>query len=62
LKQAKEETIEKRQVSQQEKDDLQAKFAEEIAQTQKEKEQLFAEQMGIKEAVTRALCSMSGFA
>jgi hypothetical protein len=62
LKKAKDETIEKQQVLQQEKDDLQAKFAEEIAQTQKEKEQLFVEQMGIKEAVTRALFSMSGFA
>jgi hypothetical protein len=62
LKQAKEEAIEKRRVAQQEKDDLQAKFAEDRAQIQKEKEQLLTEQMGVKEAVTRALHSVMGLA
>jgi hypothetical protein len=47
---------------QQEKDDLQAKFAEDKALIQKEKEQLLTEKMGVKEAVTRALCSMLGLA
>jgi VIT1/CCC1 family predicted Fe2+/Mn2+ transporter len=36
------------------------KFAEDKAQIQKEKEQLLTEQMGVKEAVTRALHSVSG--
>jgi hypothetical protein len=58
LKQAKEEALEKCRVAQQEKDDLQAKFAEDKAQIQKEKEQLLAEQIGVKEAVTRALRSV----
>jgi hypothetical protein len=43
LKQEKEEAIEKRWVAQQEKDDLQVKFAEDRVQIQKEKEQLLAE-------------------
>jgi hypothetical protein len=47
-------------VAQQEKDDIQAKFAEDRVQIQKEKEQLLAEKIGVKEAVTRALCSMMG--
>jgi chromosome segregation ATPase len=62
LKQAKEEALEQRRVAQQEKDDLQAKFAEDRAQIQKEKEQLLMEQIGVKEAVTRALRSVSGLA
>jgi flagellar biosynthesis GTPase FlhF len=62
LKQEKEEAIEQRRVAQQEKDDLQVKFAEDRAQIQKEKEQLLTEQMGVKEAVTRALRSVSGLA
>jgi hypothetical protein len=60
LKQAKEEAIEKRRVAQQEKDDLQVKFAEDRVQIQKEKEQLLMEQIGVKEAVTRALRSVTG--
>jgi hypothetical protein len=40
LKQAQEEVIEKRRVAQQEKDELQAKFEEDKAQIQHEKEQL----------------------
>jgi hypothetical protein len=45
---------------QQEKDDIQVKFAEDITHIQKEKEQLLAEHMGVKEAVTRALRSVLG--
>jgi hypothetical protein len=60
LKQSKEEALEQHRVAQQEKDDLQVKFAEDKAQIQKEKEQLLAKQMGVKEAVTRALRSVSG--
>jgi DNA anti-recombination protein RmuC len=60
LKQAKEEALEKHRVAQQEKDDLQAKFEEDREQIQKEKDQLLAEQIGVKEAVTRALRSVSG--
>jgi hypothetical protein len=45
---------------QQEKDDLQANFAEDRAQIQKEKEQLLANQIEVKEAVTRALCFVMG--
>jgi hypothetical protein len=55
LKKAQEEVIEQHRVAQQEKDDLQTKFKEERAQIQQEKEQLLAEQVGVKEAVSRAL-------
>jgi hypothetical protein len=48
LKQAKEESIEQHRVAQQEKDDLQVKFAKGKAQIQKEKEQLFVEKIGVK--------------
>jgi hypothetical protein len=60
LKQAQEEVIEQRRVAQQEKDDLQTKFEEERAQIQQEKEQLLVEQVGVKEAVSRALRSVMG--
>jgi VIT1/CCC1 family predicted Fe2+/Mn2+ transporter len=60
LKQAQEEVIEQCRVAQQEKDDLQTKFEEERAQIQQEKEQLLAEQIGVKEAVNRALRSVTG--
>jgi hypothetical protein len=36
------------------------KFTEDRAQIQKEKEQLLAEQVGVKEAVNRALHSVTG--
>jgi hypothetical protein len=62
LKQAKEEALEKFWISQQEKDDLQVKFALDKAQIQKEKEQLLVEQTGVKEVVTRELRSMLGLA
>jgi hypothetical protein len=61
LKQAKEEALEQRRFAQQEKDDLQAKFEEDREQIQKEKEQLLAEQIGVKEVVTRALHSVSAW-
>ena len=60
MKQAKDEAIEQRPFAQQGKDDLQAKFAEDRVQIQKEKEQLLAEHIGVKEAVTRALHSVTG--
>jgi chromosome segregation ATPase len=44
----------------QEKASLQAKFEEEKAQIQHEKEQLLMEQVGVKEAVNRALRSVMG--
>jgi chromosome segregation ATPase len=62
LKQAKEEALEKCRVVQQEKDDLRAKFEEDREQIQREKDQLLMEQIGVREAVTRALRSMSGLA
>jgi hypothetical protein len=62
LKQEKEEALEQRRVAQQEKDDLRAKFEEDREQIQKEKEQLLVEQIGVREAVTRALRSVPGLA
>jgi hypothetical protein len=43
-----------------EKFSLQANFEEEKAQIQHEKEQLLVEQVGVKEATSRALHSMMG--
>jgi hypothetical protein len=60
LKKEKQEAIEQRQVAQQEKYGIQAKFAEDRAQIQKEKEQLLANQIGVKEAVIRALRFLVG--
>jgi hypothetical protein len=60
LKQAQEEIIEQRRVTQQKKDDLQTKFEENKAQIQQEKEQLLVEQVRFKEAVNRALRSVTG--
>jgi VIT1/CCC1 family predicted Fe2+/Mn2+ transporter len=60
LKKVQEVLIEKHSVAQQEKDDLQTKFEEEKAQIQQEKEKLLTEQLGVKEAVSRALHSMTG--
>jgi hypothetical protein len=51
--------IEQRQVVQQEKVALQTKFEEEKAQIQQEKEKLLAEQLGVKEAFSRALRSVT---
>jgi VIT1/CCC1 family predicted Fe2+/Mn2+ transporter len=52
--------IEKHRVAQQEKVALQTKFEEEKAQIQQEKEKLLAEQLRVKEAVSRALRSVTG--
>jgi VIT1/CCC1 family predicted Fe2+/Mn2+ transporter len=60
LKQVQKVVIEKRRVAQQEKVSLQTKFEEEKVQIQQEKEQLLAEQVGVKEAVSRALRSVTG--
>jgi hypothetical protein len=60
LKQVQEEDMEQHQVAQQEKDALQAKFIEDRAQIQQDKEQLIAKQVGVKEAINRALCSVTG--
>jgi hypothetical protein len=60
LKQAQEEIIEQRRAAQQEKDTLQAKFEEDRAKIQKEKEQLLAKQIGIEEVVNRSFLSVTG--
>jgi hypothetical protein len=60
LKQAQEEIIEQRRAAQQEKDTLQAKFEEDRAKIQKEKEKLLAKQIGIEEAVNKAFLSVTG--
>jgi chromosome segregation ATPase len=52
--------VEQHRVAEQEKVSLQAKFEEEKAQMQQEKEQLLAEQLEVKEAVNRALHSVTG--
>jgi predicted nucleic acid-binding Zn-ribbon protein len=62
LKQEKEEALEKLRVAQQEKDEIRAKFEEDKEKIQKEKDQLLAEQIVVREAVTRALRSVSGLA
>jgi ornithine cyclodeaminase/alanine dehydrogenase-like protein (mu-crystallin family) len=60
LKKVQKVVIEQRRVAQQEKAALQTKFEEEKAQIQQEKEQLLAEQLRVKEAVSRALRSVTG--
>jgi hypothetical protein len=62
LKQEKEEALEKLRVAQQEKDDLRVKFEGDKEKMQKEKDQLLAEKTVVREAVTRALHSVSGLA
>jgi len=62
LKQEKEEALEKLWVAQKEIEDLRAKFKEDKENIQKEKDLLLAEKTVVKEAVTRALHSMSGLA
>jgi hypothetical protein len=62
LEQAKEESLEKLWVVQQEKDDLRAKFEVDREQIQKEKDHLLAEKIGFKEALNRALRSVPGLA
>ena len=60
LKQAQEEVIEQPRVAQQEKDDLQINFEEDRAQIEQEKGKLLTKQVGVKEAVSRALCFVTG--
>jgi hypothetical protein len=60
LKQVQGIIVEQHRVAEQEKVSLQAKFEEEKAQMQQEKEQLLAEQLEVKEAVNRALHSVTG--
>jgi hypothetical protein len=62
LKQEKEESLEQLRVAQQEKDDIREKFEEDREKIQREKDQLLTEQIGLREEVTRALCSVSGLA
>jgi hypothetical protein len=52
--------IEKCQVVQKEKASLQANFEEEKEEIQQEKEQFLTEKVGVKEALSRALISMTG--
>jgi hypothetical protein len=60
LKQVQGDIVEQRRIAEQEKVSLQAKFEAEKAQMQQEKEQLLAEQLEVKEAVNRALRSVTG--
>jgi hypothetical protein len=60
LKQAQEDMVEQRRVAKKEKEGLQAKFEEERVQAKQEKEQFFTEQLGVKEAVNRALHCVTG--
>jgi hypothetical protein len=62
LKKEKEEVLEQLQAVQKEKDELRVMFEEDKKKIQKEKDQLLAEKIGVKEAVTRALRSVSGLA
>jgi trimethylamine:corrinoid methyltransferase-like protein len=62
LKQEKEEVLEKLRVAQKEKNEIRAKFKQNNAKIQEEKDQLLAEQTAVKEVVTKALHSMSGLA
>jgi hypothetical protein len=51
---------EQHQVAQQEKDDLHTKFEEERVQVKKEREQFLAQQLGVKEEISRELHSVIG--
>jgi hypothetical protein len=62
LKQEKEEALEKLRVAQKEKSEIRAMFEENKEKIQEEKDQLLAEKIVVKEAVTRALRSVSGLA
>jgi hypothetical protein len=61
LKQEKEEIQEQLRTAQKEKDELRTMFEEDKEKIQKEKDQLLTEEIGVKEAVTRALRSVLGF-
>jgi hypothetical protein len=60
LKQVEGIIVEQRRVAEQEKVSLQAKFEEDKAQMQQEKEQLLAEKLKLKEAINKALHSVEG--
>jgi hypothetical protein len=60
LKQLQGVLVEQHRVAEQEKDALQAKLEEEKTQMQQEKEQLLAEKLEVREAVNRALRSVTG--
>jgi hypothetical protein len=60
LKQVKGVLIEQHRLAKKEKVSLQMKFGKEKEQIQQEKEQLLAEQLKVKEAVNRALRSVTG--
>jgi hypothetical protein len=62
LNKEKEEALEKLRVVQQEKDDIRVKFEEEKEKMQKEKDQLLAKQIEVREAVTRVLLSVPSLA
>jgi len=62
LKREKEEALEQLWIAQLEKDDIRMNFEEDREKIQKDKDQLLAKQMGIREAVTRALRYVSGLA
>jgi hypothetical protein len=59
LKQVQGVLVEQRRAAEQENISLQAKFDEEKAQIQQGKEQLLTEQLEVKEAVSRALRSVT---
>jgi hypothetical protein len=60
LKQVQGVLVEQRRVAEQEKISLQTKFDEEKVQMQQEKEQLLTGKLEVKEAVNRALRSVTG--
>jgi hypothetical protein len=60
LKQVQGVLVEQCRLAEQEKVSLQMKFEKEKTQIQQEKEQLLAEQLEVKEAVNRALRSVTG--
>jgi hypothetical protein len=60
LKQVQGILVEQCRVAEQEKVSLQVKFEEEKVQMQQEREQFLAEQLEVKEAVNRALLSVTG--
>jgi peptidoglycan hydrolase CwlO-like protein len=61
LKQEKEEVLEKLRVAQKEKNEIRAKFEQNNAKIQEEKDQLLTEQTMVKEAVTKELHSVSAW-
>jgi phosphopantetheinyl transferase (holo-ACP synthase) len=62
LKQEKKEILDQLQVAQKEKNEIWAKFEQNNAKIQEEKDQLLAEKTAVKEAVTKTLRYVSGLA